>query len=384
MTNMFNDQNHIEVLIHEYLKGTISESNKNNLFQWIGQEPANLSYFNQISDIWLSASVFQDTQDFNPDEAIQRVRAKISNVNHMINRPKGRMIRLSWLKAAAILLPIILLSGIATKMLFTEKVVYKESPYSFDVPYGSKSTVVLPDGSKVVLNSGSRLTFKEGFGTIHRFLNLVGEGYFTVAKNKNIPFIVHTGYLDVRALGTEFNVKAYPEDNKIEAILIHGSIQINKTTRKGKEDKSVVLLPKQILVYNKIIDSIRVNAPIDQKIFTQKKHSPLPKPANVMLLKSEIDPVIYTSWKEDSWKIYRKDLIDLAVELERKYDVKIHFETETLKRFKFTGTLRNESIEQVLAAMRLASPIEYKVKGKMVELNENKELMKQYLQYYSN
>ncbi len=384
MTILSNESNHIEILIHEYLKGAISDKEKDDLFRWIGQDTANLDYFNQISDIWLSASVFQDTQNFNSDDAFNRVRAKIINVNALTNAPKTGMFRLSWQMAAAILLPIILLSSLTTKLLFTSKVNYADSPYLFEVPYGSKSKVLLPDGSKVVLNSGSRLTCKEGFGKTHRVLNLVGEGYFIVAKNKELPFVVHASNLNVSALGTEFNIKAYTEDIVVETILVRGSIQVIKQLAKGKEEKPVILMPKQILIYNKKSEIIQINIAVERNNAIPKKNLPVPTTTKIVFSQTNIDPVIYTSWKEYSWNIYRKDLFDLAVELERKYDVKIHFGSQSLKKIKFTGTLRDESLEQVLAAIRLASPIEYKIKGKLVELNENKDLMPQYKQYYSN
>lgn len=383
--NLSNESNNIENLIHEYLKGIISEKEKDDLFRWLVQNPSNLAYFNNIADIWLSASVFQDTQQFNPNTAFERVKAKIEDVNALVKEPKRLTIQLSWQWAAAILIGVILLSGISSRLLMKDKTQYSASSFLFEVPYGSKSTVNLPDGTKVVLNAGSKLTCREGFGTTHRLINLVGEGYFSVAKNKHIPFIVHAGNLNVKALGTEFNVKAYPEDKNIETILIHGSIEVNKTSEKNKKEKALVLLPKQTLVYNKASDNIEVIITVEKDKTSKEELLPVaPKLPKVVFAKSSIDPVIYTSWKDLSWYLYRKDLSDLAVELERKYDVSIHFETDALKKIKFTGTLKDESLEQVLAAISLASPIEYKIKGKLVHLNENKELMRQYKQYYSN
>jgi ferric-dicitrate binding protein FerR (iron transport regulator) len=378
------ENNPVENLIHEYLKGSISEKEKDLLFRWIARDESNVSYFNQISDIWLSTSVFQDTEDFNSEEAFKRVNAKINAVNALKPEENKRSFRLSWPWVAAILLPVIILSSLVTKLVLTDKIVPDKGPYTFEVPYGSKSSVLLPDGSRVVLNSGSRLTCKEGFGIKHRVLNLVGEGYFNVAKNKNLPFVVHAGNLDVKALGTEFNVKAYPEDKIVETILIHGSIQVIKKADQGKDEKPLILMPKQILVYNKKCDSIQVNIVVAKNDSSAPITLPEPQTPKVVFSKTDIDPVVYTTWKEKSWNIYQKDILDLAVELERKYDVKIHFSSEALKNIKFTGTLRDESLEQVLAAIRLAAPIEYKVKGKQVELNENKDLMLQYNQYYRN
>lgn len=379
---MKNESDHIENWIHEYLRGTISQNDKNDLFRWLAQDTANATYFNQISDIWLSSSVFQDTQKFNSEEAFIRVKRRISDVRNISVTPPKRTSRLTWQKAAAILIPIVVISGLATRLLFPGKLTFSRTPFLFEVPYGSQSTVSLPDGSKVILNAGSKLTCNEGFGITHRKLNLVGEGYFIVAKNKNLPFVVHADNLDVKALGTEFNIKAYPEDKTIETILIRGSIQVNKVNAKGKEKSPLVLLPEQTLLYNKKTDSFELNIAFVKDKPVPDKPLPAPAALKVAFHKTVVDPVIYTSWKDSSWTIYQMNLSDLAIQLERKYNVRIHFCSEDLKKIQFTGTLRDESLEQILAAIRLASPIEYSIKGKQVELDENKDLMSAYKQYY--
>jgi transmembrane sensor len=384
MKNLDSETHHIENLIHAYLSGAVSQEEKDDLFRWLVRDAENVTYFNQISDIWLSSSVFQDIQAFDADEAFNRVKAKIDYVNTNVILPKTRGIWLTWQKAAAILIPVILLSSLATKLLLTGKSKDAAAPFLFEVPYGSKATVSLPDSSSVVLNAGSKLTCKEGFGKTHRILNLVGEGYFKVAKNKELPFVVHAGTLDVTALGTEFNVKAYPEDNNIQAILVHGSIRVNKTLLQREKEQPVVLLPKQSLVYDKKSDRFKINIAVEKDKQVTEKLSSNVDGVKVVISKTNIDPVIYTSWKDEAWTIYSISLSELAVELERRYDVNIHFGSEALKKIKFTGTLPNISLEQVLAAVRLTSPIEFKINGKQVELTEERYLLPAYKQYYRN
>jgi ferric-dicitrate binding protein FerR (iron transport regulator) len=384
MMNLNNESNNIENLVLTYLNGVISDQEKNELFQWLVEDPSNLTHFNQIADIWLSSSVFQVTQSFNSDIAFERVKAKISDANLFVGESKRRNIQLPWYWAAAILVIVIFSSVLASNFLFKEPVKYSASTYLFEVPYGSKSNLRLPDGSSVILNAGSKLTISEGFGKTHRNLNLIGEGYFKVSSNKALPFLVHAGKIEVKALGTEFNVKAYPEDKVIETILIEGSVEVNKMGNAGSEPQGFLLLPKQTLVYNKELDDIKVNVLVNTSSPVEKKLVPVDPLPKIEYIQSNIDPEIYTSWKEVSWNIYRKNLLDLATELERKYDVTIRFENEALKTIKFTGTLKDESLEQVLSAMRIASPIEYKITGKIVELKENRALMEQYEQYYSD
>ncbi len=375
---------YIENLIHSYLAGAISEQEKAELFNWLVKEPANLGLFNQIADIWLSSSVFQDIHDFNATTALERVKVKIKDVRLVADKPSGRpKIQLSWKWAAAILILTILSTGFISNLLLKKPAPLAGSSFLFEVPYGSKSNLKLPDGSAVVLNAGSRLTISEGFGITHRTIDLIGEGYFKVKPNKSLPFLVHAGKIDVKALGTEFNVKAYPEDKVIETILISGMVEVKKRSGHHGSSGALLLKPKQTLVYHKESGDILVNVTINRKDTVETISLPKPASPKVKYEETSIDPVIYTSWKEDSWNINSKSLSDLAIELERKYDVTIIFHSEALKTIKFTGTLKDESLEQVLAAMSVASPVEYKIKGKLVELTENKDLMKAYKQYFS-
>lgn len=383
MKNLENRSENIENLIHAYLSGVISQEEKDELFTWLSQNPENVNLFNQISNIWLSASVFQDNQNFEENEAFDRVKAKINFVNTSLTSSKKEF-RLTWIKVAAVLIPAMIISGLASKFIWGNKTTYSETPFVFEVPFGSKATLILPDSSRVILNAGSKLSCKEGFGKTHRMLRLVGEGYFTVAKNKDLPFVVNAGSLNVRALGTEFNVKAYPDDKNIEAILIHGSIQINKTSTGGNNEKPLVLLPKQSLIYSKQSDHFQINIAVNKDEKVAEKKLPVSVAPKVEISKTTIDPIIYTTWKEGSWIIFQKELSMLAIELERKYDVNIHFGNESLKKIKVTGTLPDISLEQVLAAIRLISPIEYKIKGKDVELIEDKNLTPIYNKYYRN
>ena len=91
---------------------------------------------------------------------------------------------------------------------------------------GSKSQITLPDGSKAWINAGSKLSYRGDFNQSDRIVNLEGEGYFNVTSNKAKPFIVQTAHLKVKAFGTVFNVKAYPEEKTVETTLVEGIVEI--------------------------------------------------------------------------------------------------------------------------------------------------------------
>jgi ferric-dicitrate binding protein FerR (iron transport regulator) len=184
-------------------------------------------------------------------------------------------------------------------------------------------------------------------------------------------------YLNVKALGTEFNVKAYPEDKTIETTLVEGSVNIESLSDK-KNSEIHLLKPNQKLTFFKkdstIVDeTVGTNGKIETKTKTIQKH----QIASIPRLVTEninIEPVI--SWKENRWIFEKQSLSQIAISLERKFDVQIKFESDHLKTFRFTGIIINEPIEQVLEVMSITAPINFKLKGRVVTLSENKNFEK--------
>ena len=114
---------------------------------------------------------------------------------------------------------------------------------------GTKTKIILPDGSQVWLNSDSKLSYGERFNDTIREVSLEGEAYFDVIKDKNRPFIVMTNALNIRVLGTAFNIKSYAQDATIETTLIRGMIEVRKNNEPAT--KKIVLTPNEKLIYNK-------------------------------------------------------------------------------------------------------------------------------------
>ena len=110
------------------------------------------------------------------------------------------------------------------------------------VPLGAISEIILPDSSQVMLNAGSTIRFRSDYNSNNRDIQLQGEGYFKVAKNENLPLIVNTGNLKIKAVGTEFNVKAYPDEGIIETTLVSGIVEISK---EGQDNVQFDLKPNQ-------------------------------------------------------------------------------------------------------------------------------------------
>lgn len=278
------------------------------------------------------------------------------------------------MKYAAISLIAASLSGLVFFYIGKNQVAKPELSYSeLNVPLGSRVQFSLSDGTIVTLNAGSRLKYDNRFGINDRVVQLDGEGFFKVAKDSKKPFTVKTSYLNVRALGTTFNIKAYSEDKTVETTLIEGSVKIEEIASKNKSEVTV-LKPNQKLTFFKGDSTM-----IDETTIPERKAENSPQPLRVQKsiaiprLVTEninVDPVI--SWKENRWIFEKQSLSQIAVELERKFDIEIIFESERLKTFRFSGIILAEPIEQVLEVISISAPINFKLKGRVVTLSENK------------
>ena len=228
--------------------------------------------------------------------------------------------------------------------------------------------IKMPDSTLIWLNAGTTITYNQDYGQQTRTLNLNGEAYFNVAKDSTHPFIVNTQGIVVRALGTRFNVKAYPEEKTISATLEEGKIDVSVISMADKNAR-ILLKPKDKLIYHKETNETEKYVETPEDKITHEANRPI-KPKDINLL-SNVRTELYTSWKEPRWIIYREPLSTLAPMLERRYNLKIIFDDEQLKEFKFTGTIENETVDQVLNALKLTAPLNYQINKDNIRLTLN-------------
>lgn len=223
---------------------------------------------------------------------------------------------------------------------------------------GSKSKIELPDGTQVWLNAGSKLVYDENYGKSTRHLRLVGEAYFDVVHNADMPFVIETRHMNVKVLGTAFNIRAYPEDITSEASLIRGSIEVSFP---GRPSEKLILKPQQkITIVNK--DSLFSSIASAKSPLTNDVFSTLPVIALGALTYDQVDSsVIETSWMVNKMIFRKKDFGGLARDMERWFNVSIQFSDSTLLDRKFTGTFYNENIKEALSALQLSFPFRYRL-----------------------
>jgi transmembrane sensor len=227
---------------------------------------------------------------------------------------------------------------------------------------GSKTNLLLPDGTTVWLNAGSRLTYDSLYGNKLREVTLSGEAYFDVVKNPNKPFIIHTGKINIKVLGTVFDVKSYPGENTIEASLIRGSIEV---TFPSLSSKKIILKPNQKLIIDKTetISNVSIN-----KVATVQL--PIISIQHLSRIGSD-SAIAETGWMQN--RLYFNDMSfqELLKNMERKYGVSFHVADSSLDTIHFTGSFKDETVTQALDALRLTAEKStadfiYEIKGNQV------------------
>ncbi|HEV7779946.1 MAG TPA: FecR family protein [Chitinophagaceae bacterium] len=256
-----------------------------------------------------------------------------------------------WVAAAAVIITLGYL-GFSKLLSKTggEKPVTQKEVNEISTRKGSKSEIKLPDGSLVWLNAGSKLTYTKEYGQLNREVSLTGEGYFDVVKMKDKPFIIHTSNINIKVLGTVFNVKAYPEDKQTETSLIRGSIEV---TINNRPSDKIILSPNEKLV-------------VENEIFLKKeaekynlKYTPPTVSVNKLKYNQEDSTVVETQWVANKLVFNDLSFGEIVVMMERWYNVVIDLHDEVLEQTRMTGNFEKESIGQALEALKLTIPFRY-------------------------
>ncbi|PKQ62812.1 hypothetical protein BZG02_11490 [Labilibaculum filiforme] len=209
------------------------------------------------------------------------------------------------------------------------------------IPKGGEYKLTLADGTKIWLNSNSKLRYPSQFGTGDRRVQLEGEAFFEVAKDKEHPFIVDVTSVEVKVLGTSFNVNAYNDQNEIVTTLVEGKVKVNDDFRGTSMD----LLPNDQLCFN--------------------KH-------NGKVSKRVVDTRLYTAWKDGRFVFENRSLEDIMISLSRWYDVDVFFLTNKVKQLKYTGDVaRYDNINNILDMIEITEKVKFTIKDRSVMVEEN-------------
>lgn len=317
MPNRIMDKEYNENRIARFLNGNCTEAELQELKNWIDHSPGNKKEYLAIKDVWDSTRLQKSTDE---------EQLSFFYKNQYEKSKKSRML---WIRSTAV--AAILLVGLVLSVLIPPKSThYGESFHVFSVPLGSRSKVLLADGTEVSLNSGSELKYSSHFSSTNREVQLSGEGYFNVTTDKHHPFLVKTTDFEVTVTGTRFNVCTYAENKNTSAALVEGNIQLKMNDTRQILD----IDPGQKFELNR----------------QTRKYS---------LKNTDMESEI--AWKDGEFIFKNIAFPDLVQRLERWYDVKLHYSDVRLQDFNYTGKFKNqETIWQVLDALKLTSPIDYR------------------------
>lgn len=211
------------------------------------------------------------------------------------------------------------------------------------IPRKGEYQLQLSDGTKVWINAESSLRYPQKFKGSERRVFLVGEAYFEVSHQADTPFIVETDAQELTVLGTKFNISAFADEAQVQSTLVSGSVKI-----KLKESEAECLLvPNQQAVVNKAHQTLALHS---------------------------VDPSEIIAWKEGFFSLENVNLHDFLHKLSRWYDVDFVFTSEELKKLTFKGSVpRYDDLVQVLEAIQLVSPVEFRYQKEEIEVRMEKE-----------
>jgi ferric-dicitrate binding protein FerR (iron transport regulator) len=312
-----------ENIIEKYLAGKASEEEVKQIFEWVEADAGNKDILIQYK----KAVALLSSGNENVSEAWTHFLLPQLKVR------KTRQYILRSAQIAALLVFVFGLGMLAYNMFIVQS---RENPIytsglKVDVPLGQIANLTLPDGTKVILNSGTTLEYGHRFGLGQREVYLEGEAFFEVFRDHNHPFIVNTTSLDFKVYGTSFNIEAYPDDINTNATLVNGSLGI--IDKSGKEITR--LDPGENLFFD--------------------RH-------NTKVIKKRVDTGMYTSWRDGIIIFRNEKLKDIAKKMERWYNLEIVIQREALAEESYYGSImRNKPVDQILEVLKLTSSIEYKI-----------------------
>ncbi len=354
-------QDDIWTLLARRLSGEATPEELQQLEQLLAQDPALATTAQQITDTWHDTAK-NDTQ--KALDAFAKIDAQIQSQKELA--PVYQLSRPSWFskyRIAVAAAAIVLLAGAAFIFLQNNtgnKEVKPLALQNFITPAKTIRHITMTDGTKIWLNENSKLEYGDKYNDKTREVWLTGEAYFDVTKNEKKPFIIHTQAVNVKVLGTAFNIKSYPGEKMVETSLIRGSVEVSLASNPSKV---YLLKPNQKLVVpvadTSSVDSLPASAAINKEI----KYGTIGKVADNL---SSDTIIAETSWIDQKLAFYESSFKDLAVRLERRYNVEFVFKDPRKEAIVFTEVFYQQTLSQALRALSLTASFHYQVKDSIV------------------
>jgi transmembrane sensor len=332
-------EENVRNIVTKYMRGESTGEELRKAISFFRNPELNQITESILFDVWNNnqLAIPKQYESKNLHSLLQQIHKKIEPEILEIRRRKVKQMISSSARLAAVLI-IGLVMGISV-VTFRKA---EPEVYTSIAPKGSISQIILPDSTLVYLNADSELRYVPNRSNRGREVFLDGEAWFQVNEDKKRPFVVHTSFYDVIATGTEFNVKAYKDDNEIVTTLEKGSVTVPSTDKfKINSDRSLV--PGQQLLYNREKNTV---------------------------LTSNVETSYFTSWKDNKLIFINMSLEKLIILLERKYGVDIEVYDNSILKYHYDGTIQNESILEVMDIIKVTLPIQYEISDQTIQITK--------------
>lgn len=328
------------------------------LEQYLEQHPENRLQVETFEKIW-KETILQVPVDSKTayERHINKIKSNpvlsIEAGEGIIGKSRVLNLKKVLLRATAVAASVLLI--FLSVLYFTNKtnndvVATDKEVHLVSTKYGFKKKVLLPDGTQVWLNSGSSISYNKDFSKNMREVKLSGEAFFDVVKDVQHPFVIHTKIMDVKVLGTAFNIRSYPDEQTTVTSLVRGRVQIILHQNPGK---SLFLNPNdKIIIQNLSVDISN----------QQNEKGEEPRVVLTQMHKLKQDSTSFeTSWVSNKLAFDNETLEHIALKLERWFDVKVRVQDENLKAGTYYGVFDDENLEEVLTALRLTGNFHFKI-----------------------
>jgi ferric-dicitrate binding protein FerR (iron transport regulator) len=334
-------------LLSEFLSGTLTAKGKSDLYRYVADKSHKDEILAWLQEQWAKEHGQADG-DVSSDEMFAKIRAEIENIGRQKLRIHQRAIIRNGkmlLRYAAVLLIAFGLSWALQRTM--NKPDNMETALQYNeilVPYGSRTKVLLPDSSTVLLNAGAVLKYPANFNGMIRRVFLQGEGFFDVTKDSRHPFIVSSNGLDIKVLGTKFNVMANVGDHFIETTLVEGVIEILGLKDNVGKKSNMRLSQGQKLTLRKENEHYEVQS----------------------IQKVELS----IAWTENKLVFVKERFGDMKPKLERWYGVTIEVKDAEILDYRFSGTFENQTLEQAMNALGMATSCTFQIDNNHVKVSK--------------
>lgn len=289
----------------------------------------------------------QSTYQISEAELVRNLDKVDANIKRSVAYHRAPKRRMRFALAAALLASFLLLGYYLQTNYFQQEM-------EIHLAGGQMQKITLEDGSIITLNGSSKLIYPKSFkDATTREVTLIGEAYFDVARNEDKPFLIHTPRMEIRVLGTAFNVRDYQEDELAETSLIRGQVEVWKT---GQEKEKFILKPKEKFVLE--------NAPVEEMKSIREKN----KLHTINHAATNIRPIAISEKDglatETEWMVKRVTIIDeslaqIARRLERIHGVKITIKNQAIANQVYSATFDNEPVDDILQGLQAVAAFRY-------------------------